>query len=120
MRSAKRILLLMTMCFDGTFFTVNIYIFSFRALLALLLPRVLSLSFGRLERESQVLCARVCIYEMMCDVYILLQNGRERMRITRQQRAFSLLSLYYIYTIYIIYILTQSGFPAHDNRAPAA
>jgi len=89
---------------DGTlFFTVNIY-FQLPRALALLLPRVLSLSFGRLERESQVLCARVCIYEMMCDVYILLQNGRERMRITRQQRAFSLLSLYYIYTIYTICI----------------
>ena len=42
---------------DGTFFTVNIYIFSFRALLALLLPRVLSLSFGRLASF-----VRACLY----------------------------------------------------------
>jgi hypothetical protein len=89
---------------DGTFFTVNIYIFSFRALLALLLPRVLSLSFGRLERESQVLCARVCMYEMMCDVYTITKWTREdenHATAARVLTSISLLHIYYIYNIYM-------------------
>jgi hypothetical protein len=59
----RGILLLMTMCFDGTFFyRKHIYVQLPRFALALLLPRVLSLSlsFGRLEGIASFV--RACLY----------------------------------------------------------